>query len=180
MNRHSTAGRVAFKRMRAILLIHLTKADLLNERDWLRQHWPVEHGGRPVSHQNSFRSRICSRWFIFCRESLMARTGGTGESAPDAGSELASLQTTVADFDLMAMKTTNPGLIAGADNSGEYGPESTMLKMKGTVIRPHAMTRTFSLSHYAKRLIMFDYLAGDTDHHPRRSIDLSRDTTTTT
>lgn len=38
-----------------------------------------------------------------------------------------------------------------------------------------AMTWEYSLSHYAKRLVMIDHLLGDTDHHLERFIRLGRE-----
>lgn len=39
------------------------------------------------------------------------------------------------EIDLLAMKTTNLRVVSGADNNAAPGPESSMLKIKGTIIR---------------------------------------------
>ena len=39
------------------------------------------------------------------------------------------------EIDLLAMKTTNLRVVSGADSNAAPGPESSMLKIKGTIIR---------------------------------------------
>lgn len=62
-------------------------------------------------------------------------SGQMANSKPLLQDPLFAARVAQVEIDLLAMKTTNLRVVAAADNNAAPGPESSMLKIKGTIIR---------------------------------------------